>query len=272
MIYLDQTYELLTGGYYLGNKSWNKTHSEIDNCFKLYQLTEGEAVICDETNMFQLRKNELYFINGNKLSKQYCLDNFSTYWIHFIPKDLIIYQGLVSLPLVVRLPVNNYDMAESISLLESLLFKKDLSNSHYTLSVLHLQNFLQRVTIELFSQYPLKNQYLSIETQRIEPAIKFINKNYKETIRLETLARLCNMSLNYFHKLFKQTLNITPANYQILLRMNAALQMLANKEMTIKNIAYELGFTDNAHFCKSFKMRYGITPSEYQKKRHENLF
>lgn len=43
MVYLNQTYELLAGGFHAGNKSWNKRHTEIDNCFKLYQLTEGNV-------------------------------------------------------------------------------------------------------------------------------------------------------------------------------------------------------------------------------------
>ncbi len=46
MVYLNQTYELLAGGFHAGNKSWNKRHTEIDNCFKLYQLTEGNVHVC----------------------------------------------------------------------------------------------------------------------------------------------------------------------------------------------------------------------------------
>ena len=104
MLYLNQTYELLTGGYYLGNSSWNKKHTEIDNCFKIYQLTEGEVFVCDKDQTFNLQKNNLYFINGNKLSSQYCSYSFSTHWLHFIPKNLTIYQGLLSLPTVIKLP------------------------------------------------------------------------------------------------------------------------------------------------------------------------
>lgn len=60
---------------------------------------------------------------------------------------------------------------------------------------------------------------------------------------------------------------MTPINYLILVRLNAALHLLTDKQQTIKNIAYELGFTDDAHFCRSFKKYYGVTPGEYQKKR-----
>lgn len=47
--------------------------------------------------------------------------------------------------------------------------------------------------------------------------------------------------------------------------MNSALQLLKENNITMKEIAFELGFTDNAHFCKTFKKYYGITPKEYQK-------
>ena len=54
MIYLNQTYELLAGGFHAGNRSWNKRHTEIDNCFKLYQLTEGNVHVCSDQDDFTL--------------------------------------------------------------------------------------------------------------------------------------------------------------------------------------------------------------------------
>lgn len=106
MIYLNQTYELLAGGFHAGNRSWNKRHTEIDNCFKLYQLTEGNVHVCSDQDDFTLEKGKMYFINGSKLSKQYCKESFSTHWIHFLPKDLMIYQGLLDLPAVVEIETN----------------------------------------------------------------------------------------------------------------------------------------------------------------------
>lgn len=101
MIVLNQTYELLAGGHFLGNQTWNKAHTEIDNCFKIYQLVEGSVHICNENEDILLEKNKLYFINGNTLSRQYCTQSFSLDWLHFIPKDLFIYQALASAPTVV---------------------------------------------------------------------------------------------------------------------------------------------------------------------------
>lgn len=272
MQYLNHTYELLTGGYYTGNISWNKIHSEIDNCFKLYLLTDGEVKIYDEAESYTLKKGNMYFINGRKLRKQSCNISFSTHWIHFIPKDLIIYQGLLSLPLVYQFPKDLFDLSFLMKDLDNLLSRNGLSSFQHSLSALRVQTMLQQITLNLFCNCTINEQFLSIDGYRIEPAVQHINKYYKESIHIETLAKLCNMSLNQFYKLFKKTLNTTPGNYQMLLKMNSALQLLDNGNLTIKSIAYELGFTDNAHFCKSFKSYYGITPGEYQKNGRNILF
>lgn len=271
MLYLNQTYELLTGGTYSGNSSWNKIHTEIDNCFKIYQLTEGEAFVCDNDQTFNLQKGNLYFINGNKLQNQYCNYSFSTHWLHFIPKNLMIYQGLLSLPAVITLPAEKINFPDLMPQLEKLFTSTVSASWEYSLNVLQVQTMLQTITLELFARYPINQLSTYIDTQRIERAMNYMNQYYKEPVRLERLANLCCMSPNYFHKVFRKTLNITPANYLTLLRMNAALQLLTDKQISVKNIAYELGFTDDAHFCRSFKKYYGITPGEYQKKRKSIL-
>ncbi len=54
--------------------------------------------------------------------------------------------------------------------------------------------------------------------------------------------------------------------------MNTSLQQIINNKFTIKDIAYELGFTDDAYFSRVFKKYYGITPGDYKQKRKEILF
>ncbi|MBP3518247.1 MAG: helix-turn-helix transcriptional regulator [Parabacteroides sp.] len=183
----------------------------------------------------------------------------------------MIYQGLLSLPTVIKLPAEKINFPDLMPQLEKILTSKVSSSWEYSLNILHIQTLLQTITLELFAQYPINQLSTSIENQRIEPAMIYMNQYYKEPIKLEQLANLCCMSPNYFHKIFRNTLNMTPANYLTLLRMNAALQLLTDRRLTIKNIAYELGFTDDAHFCRSFKKYYGIPPGEYQRKRKDIL-
>lgn len=271
MIHLLQTYEILTGGFYTGNHSWNKNHTEVDNCFKLYQLTEGEVFICNELQEFSLQKDKIYFINGNKLVRQYCERSFSAHWLHFIPKDLIIYQGLSSLPVVIELP---YTITEQSCLIPDIKQLESSNSTSYNTNAFELlkaQTFIQSVIINIFEQYPLATEDQSYNIQRLQPAVQYINKHFREPVTLKQLADISCMSSNYFHKLFTQLLNTTPNHYIALLRMNTSLQLLACDQYTVKEIAYELGFTDDAYFCRVFKKHFGITPGEYKKRGGEIL-
>ncbi|MDL2256464.1 AraC family transcriptional regulator [Parabacteroides sp. OttesenSCG-928-K15] len=271
MIHLNPSIEILTGGAYVGNSSWSKKRSEIDNCFKIYLLTEGELYLYQDTEKFLLEKDKLYFINGNKLTSQYCANSFSTYWLHFIPKDLIIHQGLLSLPLTVEL---SKDIVQSVSVMQnidSLISPDNSSYKEYYLQTMYAQIFLQSLVANLMEQYTWVSPELILNIQRIEPAIDYIKKHLTETIRLKDLSEQCYMSSSYFHKIFTNALNTTPSDYITLLRMNAALELLIDNKSNIKEIAYQLGFNDDAYFSRVFKKYYGITPGEYKKRRNDFL-
>ncbi|MBQ4353628.1 MAG: helix-turn-helix transcriptional regulator [Clostridia bacterium] len=79
------------------------------------------------------------------------------------------------------------------------------------------------------------------------------------------LARECNISEVYFRKLFTKHFGISPKQYIIDLRIQKAKQMLAEGGMSVSVILEKCGFSNPYHFCRLFKQRVGITPSEYRK-------
>ena len=268
MILLNQSYDLLTGGFYIGNNKWSKSHTEIDNCFKLYELKEGEVSIDAEGSTYTLNANKLYFINGFKINEQFCKEHFATYWLHFIPKDLMTYHKLQSLPAIIELTGKKNSLATPYSIANLAEYERTQAKSF--LPKLHFQNLLNNIVFELLADHPVQEHFPSSAMQRIEPAVQYIDVHYKRTIKLDDLAQICCMSPNHFHKLFKQALNMTPSNYQTVLKMNAALRLLDATENSIKNIAVDLGFVDNAHFTKTFKIHYGLSPKSYRAIEQEN--
>jgi len=268
MIHLNHTIDILIGGAYTGNNSWNKKRSDIDNCFKIYHLTEGELYLYDNNQTYFLNEGGLYFINGSKLVTQSCKTSFSVYWLHFIPKELILHHSLLSVPLVVQLSnklLNN--ITNPMVEISRLITNQYQSHRDYCLNTLRTQTFIQSVIVELSEIYLLNFAENPYNIQLIEPAIVYIKDNYARIIHLNELAELCCMSPNYFHKIFTQTLNITPINYILLLRMNAALSMLLNNNINSKEVAYQLGFCNDAYFSRVFKNYYGITPGVYRKSK-----
>lgn len=64
-----------------------------------------------------------------------------------------------------------------------------------------------------------------------------------------------------FHKRF----GMSPKEYLGKLRMNKAMQLLLEGERSVKQIAFDCGFSDEKFFSRSFKQKYGFSPSEMKK-------
>jgi AraC-like DNA-binding protein len=103
------------------------------------------------------------------------------------------------------------------------------------------------------------------QNEAVERAIAFISTNYKSSFSLDELAEKSFLSKFHLLRIFKTKTGLTPYTYQTQLRLNEARRlMFANKSLT--EIAYELGFADQAHFTNTFK-KYanGANPSDLLK-------
>ena len=102
----------------------------------------------------------------------------------------------------------------------------------------------------------------------IAPALKFISDNFsRPEITNEALASLCNISEVYFRRLFKEQTGESPKQYILNLRLKKAKQLLSCSDMKIWSIAEFCGFESTAHFCRTFKSHFGITPKDYRESR-----
>jgi len=100
----------------------------------------------------------------------------------------------------------------------------------------------------------------------LAPAMKYIEQNYSDAELSNTvLARKCGVSEVYFRRLFLQNYNVTPKQFIIDIRIDRAKQLLADGILKINVIAEECGFSNPYHFCRLFKQRTGLTPTEYMK-------
>lgn len=80
------------------------------------------------------------------------------------------------------------------------------------------------------------------------------------------LAELCGMSASSFRQRFKQTTGQSIHAYVEEVRLNRAKSYLTDTSLSMKEIAYELGFTHQATFTTSFRRATGMAPSEYRRR------
>lgn len=94
-----------------------------------------------------------------------------------------------------------------------------------------------------------------------------IIEHYRESHEMAFYARLHHLTPKYFASLIKAETGISATewitNYVII---QAKMLLDSHKEMTVQQISYHLGFSEQASFSRFFKANTGMTPSEYKEK------
>ncbi len=100
--------------------------------------------------------------------------------------------------------------------------------------------------------------------EHLMPSVSYINKNYGEQINITKLAKLCAMSETHFRRSFKKVCKKSPIEYLLDVRIERAQEFLLGTESTVSDIASVCGFSSESYFCRVFKERTGITPTDYR--------
>ena len=98
-------------------------------------------------------------------------------------------------------------------------------------------------------------------TQKIAKATQYLQAHFRETVRIETLAELCGMSLSGFHHHFKETTTLSPLQYQKSLRLMEAKRLIYQEHNAIAKAAFQVGYESPSQFSREYKRYFGIAPS-----------
>jgi len=124
---------------------------------------------------------------------------------------------------------------------------------------------------------------LLIQTKNVESILELITDlyssrtaNLKEVISLhlysnlsvEELAKLSHMSLSSFKREFKKQFNDSPSHYINTEKLKKAKKLLALSDLSISDVAFEVGYNDPLYFTRLFKKREGTSPSAYRASHH----
>lgn len=104
------------------------------------------------------------------------------------------------------------------------------------------------------------------DNERINSIFNHVKDHFKESIRLEEIAQKVSMTVPSFCRYFKKITHKTFTKFVNDYRLVHACKLLAEKPISITEIAFESGFNNFSHFNKSFKEFTGKNASEY---RHE---
>jgi AraC family transcriptional regulator, arabinose operon regulatory protein len=124
---------------------------------------------------------------------------------------------------------------------------------------------VERLLLEL--AYARTNQVVRDErSARLEPILDYCSAHRSEDVDFPALARRHGMSYSTLRQEMRKILGVSPQKHLISLRCDAAKQMLAHTELTVKEVSDRLGWPDPYTMSRAFKRAVGVSPLTYRKR------
>ena len=149
--------------------------------------------------------------------------------------------------------------------LDKLIELYTSSNSLFTAANLNvaLMNLMLYILdhtepVHEYTEPQLQNSYIAY-------TLNYIQKHYTTKILQEDIALQLHISIRYLSKLFKSYMGVTLSNYINIYRINRSIKLMQDTDLTLTEIALQVGFKDSQHYSKVFMKIINATPSHYRK-------
>ncbi len=115
------------------------------------------------------------------------------------------------------------------------------------------------------SEMKAKGKERLMALPRLKKALEFLEDNLVEKTTLDELGKITGLSPHRFSVLFGEAMGHSPHQYIIKRRIDKSIALLSNSDLSVREIAAQLGFHDQPHFTKLFKVAMGVSPTFYRK-------
>lgn len=117
----------------------------------------------------------------------------------------------------------------------------------------------------------IENKYVDQANERdnrFGEILRYINTHISdnEKLRVPALADKFVISQTYFSEYFKKQAGVSLADYILKSKLKIVETKVIHTDLSLKEISYQLNFTDSSHLAKSFKKVYGMTVKEFKNK------
>lgn len=123
---------------------------------------------------------------------------------------------------------------------------------------------LESATLDLTAQllrFVLSDKQSRAQRSQIDEAVDIIRSDFRQDLTITTLARRVGLNECYLKRYFKAQTGETVAGYIRRLRLDCALDMLAQQGKSVQETMYFVGYRHAGHFNQVFKQRFGCLPS-----------
>lgn len=128
-----------------------------------------------------------------------------------------------------------------------------------------LQKLALTSQFELLAGSSFSNSLSFEESERINAIYNYLKEHHLKKIALSDIANYMHMSADTFSRFFKKTFHCSFFAFLNEYKISMACKMLINKEFSVSEIGYKVGYNNLTFFHRQFQKQMGMSPSKYRK-------
>ncbi len=216
-------------------------------------VTSGNVHINDLN--LNVQKNEIFIFKPNTLLDITYTQETCSYWLYIGGKMVDNTFENLNVPLASPCHIKNEKLTSLLDLIISEYLNKDVN----------YESIAQSTVFAFLNYIPRE---ISAVQKSGSSALRDIVVAMYQNPHISNLecAKKCFMSVNHFIRIFKSNFGMTPQKFKQNILIDQAKKFLVNSELSINEIAQNLGFNENPlYFSDFFKSVVGMYPSNYRK-------
>lgn len=226
--------------------------------FLVMLITSGQCVVTYQGQTFPASAGNVVFLDCYQPHQYESDTGWQALWIHFDgPMSRKYYEAVTG-------SFGNVMTPPDLPAVEHTLTRIcNIFRDNATIIEAKLSSYITSILTELFL-CSRKKETEALTHQSLSETISYINEHFAEPLTLEDLAERAALSPFYFSRKFSQATGMTPHQYILATRINAARFLLKTSALSVKEIAFHCGFTSESSFCTTFRKWEHISPGAYR--------
>jgi len=243
-------------------EAWGETKIHTHDFVELEYIYSGRGIQEINGVEHEVTKGDVLFLQPGDAHSYRPMGRMSVINCIFLPKVLeeLGSPDYQKIPLLTKLSGN--DIFEFERLL--LFMEQELANKQYGY-VDVLKSYLGILLTRLFRY----TQQTSPWSRKMQAVIEYIHANYRH-IKPADVVAFSAYNQSYISKRFREEFGMTITAYIGRLRVEEAIRLLCDTDLSVEQVGVEVGFRDKKNFYKAFKDVTGTTPNVVRKRKKNN--
>ena len=249
-------------GHFHALASYRTEREGLDNYLLIYTRS-GRGVLHYRGGDYQIAPGQAFLIHCREyqLYRTGADGHWEIQWLHFNGPACPGYFGLINEErLRVVTPLNPLDFGGQLDQIPQLIMRNSFEADNEM--AFHLTRLMTQMVKERLSP---ERQIFPQYQERLNQFIAYLQEHYREKLKMGELMAQIPLSKYHFIRLFKKYTGFSPYGFLVNYRIHDSKRLLQGTDLSVKEIAYQVGFNDVNNYIREFKKLVGTTPAQYRK-------